>query len=407
MNFNKWIQKYSQYLLRSGTFDLDKQFYHEVDLCGFLNKNKQSALDPFSDYSSDLLQYQEEQKAAINALRQQILSKIYRKSEMQLKNLARHSNFQNSVTESGLVDSKDNKYQHEESFITKYLKSVDGREYLIIGTYHSLQECSVEVMNLFKKFDPDSVVLELCQNRFYSLNDANGNSKTQPHRVYNDLEKDPENLSFLLKSSEFQVAYEAAQRSKKGCQIIPADLDLYYIQNRTKYLRAQCTCNVRQFRDKNSPMKQVLSYFFFGLIPYIVKRMFGYKIEVNDQVQKMEKFLSSESRHCITNVVYYEREYNILNYTCNQSQGQKVFTIVGYSHLNQIYDMLLKREEILKDYIQNTYDQYELFQFKENNFQEKNYEQLFERNKSVDDLYQKIDYSFRQYERQSYCAKLE
>jgi len=68
----------------------------------------------------------------------------------------------------------------------------------------------VQVMNLFKEFNPDSAVLELCDDRFFALNDAGTNEKTQPSRVYNDLEKNPNDLSYLLKSCEFQVAYEAS-----------------------------------------------------------------------------------------------------------------------------------------------------------------------------------------------------
>jgi len=49
---------------------------------------------------------------------------------------------------------------------------------LLVGTYHTLSESAVQVMSLFKEFNPDSAVLELCDDRFFALNDAGTNEKT-------------------------------------------------------------------------------------------------------------------------------------------------------------------------------------------------------------------------------------
>lgn len=93
----------------------------------------------------------------------------------------------------------------------------------------------------------------------------------------------------------------------------------------------------------------------------------------------MEKFIGSKKRFCISNVLYYEREEHFLSSLCGLSQGGTILGnklryfldypnhlfpeissmihaflgVVGFSHLDSLFEMLLKREKIIEEAMKN------------------------------------------------------
>ena len=234
---------------------------------------------------------------------------------------------------------EDNKFENlanfKENFTQIYSFPNEEIEIIVIGVSHLFQESATSVMNMIERFQPDSVVLELCENRKNRIEDQ---KSLFIKKYLNVLSKNPNSIHLIFQRGlEMAIGVLKSQRLNKNCQIISGDFDENLNLIKSKEYSLKCQCKDIDF------MKSIKC--FIRLCKILIKsyflKIFNKNCDHMNELISISEDFQKINKNCITNKLNLEREMNMLINLMFKSNGNRRICVMGLNHINN-FDTLMK-----------------------------------------------------------------
>lgn len=228
--------------------------------------------------------------------------------------------------------------------------SIDGKEYLLIGTAHISKESADLVRKVIEDEKPDVVCIELDEKRFQSLNDKKKWEELDLKRVIKEKQLSTLLINILLAS------YQKKLGEKLG---VNPGVELLEAANTAKENNIPIELCDRDVRVtlrrawKSMSLWQKLKFFTAGLAGVFEKEELNEEklkeLRQKDMLNEMMAELG-KAMPVLKKVLIDERDI-YLSQKIKEAKGNKIVAVVGAGHLNGIIEsMKTNKDEDLAKY---------------------------------------------------------
>jgi len=238
---------------------------------------------------------------------------------------------------------------HINPLTTKYYYIPEiNREFFLMGVMHNNQESAIEVYDFLNQYSPDTIVLEIDENRNQLL--ENNYSSYKPEKVMKILENNKTSLKLMFKKRlEYIVAKEQAKRIEyKKCDIIFGDVDYYEFINLLREAQHKCKCSL----GIKYWFLQIwrMNKFLVTLLSIYLKRILYKRVPYTKSMMSVAENLLVTRDNCVINKVNYQRDFFMFKNIIQRSHGHRIMAIVGMFHTKNIAKFLALYQEGCQKY---------------------------------------------------------